>query len=262
MEDGDRRMVEEVGVALKKLPWCGGISSFPKHMEITDLWRFLGPRWLSNENEDVLMHLLRYELDSAGCTGVELANESGLFAKKLIQAYHTHKTATDQADTYAYSRGFQWIRKIGHALAMHKCRHLAALANLTENHWIAILVDVDKHTIRYGDSMGSWCNMDAELKAALRWWTQFHTGYDFTITDLPITEQPAGDGYPCGLLSWNALEAYLLGNPDLLVDKRKLMIERFCAFLRVINIHNDQVSISSVILLKVAHLTSVISNHQ
>ena len=113
---------------------------------------------------------------------------------------------------------------------------LATIANVNRNHWIALILDFNEAKILYGDSLGG--QISAELRDILGWWTYLHSGKNFSYAQLPTTQQE--DGYSCGLLTWNALAAFLLKSIALM-DPRHVVEERLKVLLRVVERHNDLV---------------------
>ena len=114
---------------------------------------------------------------------------------------------------------------------------LATIANIGDNHWMALILDFKSLTILYGDSTGG--TIDEDTERALTWWIQHHTGKLFTTSCLPITRQQ--DSHSCGILAWVALAAFLFPERYALVEARVVADERLRMFLRVADRHNEMV---------------------
>ena len=102
------------------------------------------------------------------------------FIKKLTEVFQ-------KKEEYATKPAYTWIRKKGQELSTGVYETLATIANIDENHWVAVVLDFTGSRIQYGDSMG--VSIDEDLEAVLTWWTHQHTGRHFTISYLPITRQ-------------------------------------------------------------------------
>jgi hypothetical protein len=58
---------------------------------------------------------------------------------------------------------------------------------------------------------------------------------------MPVTRQ--WDGHSCGLLAWLALDSFLLGHQDALIESKDVADGRLKVFLQIIQRHEDEVSI-------------------
>ena len=86
--------------------------------------------------------------------------------------------------------------------------------------------------IQYGDSTGQ--PIEQGLKTIITWWTFYHTGVQFSYTNLLIGIQR--DGYSCGMLAWDALRYQLAGPSPLVtrIDPSQPSDERLKMFLRLV----------------------------
>jgi hypothetical protein len=72
------------------------------------------------------------------------------------------------------------------------------------------------------------------MMKAIEWWTNFHTGCQFSRGSLKITNQE--DGYSCGLLALNAIAHRANPKTYLLIDQTDVENERL-RVLKVIACH-------------------------
>jgi len=82
---------------------------------------------------------------------------------------------------------YAWIQKKGQEISTGVYEMLATIANINQNHWVAVVLDFKESRIRYGKSMGG--SIDEDLEVMLTWWSHQHTGRHFTTSYLPITWQ-------------------------------------------------------------------------
>jgi hypothetical protein len=90
------------------------------------------------------------------------------------------KLAYKSCERYATDSRFQWVHVTGETLAGGMRQELEFIANIDDNHQVAVVLDFKNHLILYGDSMG---NLPSEkLLDALKWWTHLHTGKNFEVS--------------------------------------------------------------------------------
>jgi hypothetical protein len=219
-------LVTNVYAVLAGLPWNGQLSG--RKIPITTLSAYMTTEWLSDEHESQMLELLRQDLLRTALNS-EVEVEEIHFIPLLCNAYSNRSQ-------YPMDRHWTWLREKGHAIAtpmgVRRQGQAVALSNVGGNHWVAIVLDFEKATIQYGDSLGGHIN--EQLKDVLGWWTHYHTGHIFTHFNLPITRQH--DSHSCGLLAWNALAAYLLEGTELL-RPADVVEERLKVLLRVVDHH-------------------------
>jgi hypothetical protein len=203
-----REMAEQASNMLSVLPWGrnrpDGLSngSDPIHT----LWRYLGPNWLSDSEQNEMLELLRERcLDSPEkCTQFRIENTH--FTDKLLEAFDAG------TDVYRDKSSFAWLRHVGMDLAQERSTvitvvHLGALNDTP--HWVPLIIQKTK--ICFGDSFGT--GIPEKLQAACLWWLRQHhvaKTVDPSIHALPITAQI--DQHSCGILTDNALDYYVNGS--------------------------------------------------
>ena len=140
-------------------------------------------------------------------------------------------------DRYAMASSYAWLQVKGQELAMGVLEMLATIANIGDDHWIALILDFKSLTILCGDSMGG--TIDEDIERALTWWIQHHTRKHFTTSCLPITCWQ--DSHSCGILAWVALAAFLFLERNALVEARVVADKRLRMSLQVADCHNEMV---------------------
>jgi hypothetical protein len=76
-------------------------------------------------------------LASNGGSKIIIPNETALFTPKLIAAFHQKEKYLEQ------DPAFMWLGRIGEALASREKEILGFIAHVGENHWVAVMVDVE-----------------------------------------------------------------------------------------------------------------------
>jgi hypothetical protein len=194
-----RARAEQALELLEHLPWAGTIAGFsPGDLPIVRLASFLNQDWLTGEQIDMLIALLQSEIALSHEFKVYLPGSTSGFSKKLVTEYELR----DKPDHVPSS----WLGKVSDMVRESKKDVLGFVANVRNNHWVAIAIDVKYGLIWHGDPMMN--KIDYELEQALRWWASKEFAKEFVVCDMPVVEQ--GDGYSCGVLAWCALRAFLL----------------------------------------------------
>jgi hypothetical protein len=230
--DDTKVMIKQVYNALACISWASNIQGFSASITTDHLATYLTKGWFSDEHENQMLYLLRQEVRrERGDDGIDICDT--FFIKKLVDL---HQDAGGP-ERYATAPAYAWLRAKGQELATGVLEMLATIANIGDNHWIALVIDFKNSRILYGDSMGG--TRDEGIKNALTWWIGHHTGRDFAESYIPITRQR--DGYSCGILSWLALAVFLLPESYSLPEAGVVADERLQMFLRVSDRHNAKV---------------------
>ncbi|KAJ7843603.1 hypothetical protein B0H14DRAFT_3688863 [Mycena olivaceomarginata] len=170
--------------ALENLQWDGVTKGVKASCSISDLASWFTTDWLNTDHMDQLLELLAADL--GGGNGSTVVVETTYFVLKLAQAY-------SDPEEYRTGVGFEWLRQLGETLAMGKRTRMGGIANISDNHWIALAIDTEAETIGYGDG----------LRSHIDWWIHQHLGLQFKWTDLPIPKQI--DAHSCGVLAYLSL---------------------------------------------------------
>ncbi|KAF8229607.1 hypothetical protein L208DRAFT_1017948, partial [Tricholoma matsutake] len=212
------KLLDDVTNALNCNSWGGTLQGFEIAIGTHYISAYATQAWLSRK-------MMELRISTSG--NVKYTQ----FPTKLSFAYTSQKK-------YAEGQEFWWACMEGEKLARGVCCKVGMIANINVNHWVAIVLDFANHLILYGDSLHQLHHHD--LIIVLEWWMHHHTGFTFEVKDLLVSHQT--DGYSCGLLAWNALVIYFLGEKGYLlikpedVDNKRLMV-----MLHIIERHNDQV---------------------
>jgi hypothetical protein len=230
--DDTRSLIKQVHSALACISWAGKLKGFSASITTDHLATYLTKNWFTDEHENQMLYLLQKEVSrTRRGEGIEVCDT--FFTKRLLDI----QKQADKPDHYASSAHYAWLREKGQELATGVLDMLVTIANIGDNHWVAVVLDFKSSRILYGDSMGG--SIDEDVETALTWWIQQHTGRQFTKSYFPITRQR--DGYSCGILAWNALAVFLLPETYSLVDAGKVGDERLRMFLQVSDRHNSKV---------------------
>ncbi|KAJ7113748.1 hypothetical protein C8R43DRAFT_839919, partial [Mycena crocata] len=192
-------LVEEAELILSMMPWA---FSKPQGLSDTEpfhnLWRFLGPNWLSGSNQNDMLELLRQYVASDPILARKFRIQGTSLGPKILEAYEAG------AEAYKKAQSFRWIRD----LASDIIRNQAALITTThlgeiddQPHWVSLVFDMSQpeHQVLYGDSFGQ--PIPPALLTACRWWISQHTDTSLVLDKLPMG--PQTDGFSCGMLADN-----------------------------------------------------------
>jgi hypothetical protein len=230
------KLIGGVMDTLAILPWAGNIKGFESEEPIYELARYTTNDWLTNVHESQMLNLLKKKIHRIP-GGFKIKIENTYFYGFLQKAYKTHQTKEYETNKY-----FIRACKIGHALFSGLRRQVAFLVNINGNHWVAVILDFKHDLILLGDLLDQ--NKHA-MTDILEWWTEHHSGCQFTVQPLAITHQQ--DIFSCGLLSFNALAHHFLPNLYPLIDAMLVANGRLEMMLEVIEQHLNQVHTPSLL---------------
>lgn len=230
----DHGLIQDVYDALNILPWSENVRGFSNIEPLHKLAIYLSPKaWFSDVHQHQSIDLLRRDLRLSRTSGIIV--ESLSFFGKLKQAFRQR----DHEVAYGTQKEWEWVRGVGKALADGKAKTLGLILNVNENHWVAMVIDFEHSRFLYGDPKG-WAPND-EVVDVIDWWTMYHAGIQFTQGFLKTSPQSVNDNHNCGMLASNALAHHCLPDMHPLVDVRRLEEEQLRMFLRVVELHHDQV---------------------
>ena len=237
-----RRKQHEAISLLTELPWKYQI---PKTMgdHISDLALFCSEEWLKAPQVDTMLEILRDHLRSERIQG---AVKNVSFLQKLVKIYrHTCNTYAND-DSAAFIRDFMEKLKtgdvsvVGLAVAVRYTGGETQLPfgeDIISNHWCSFVIDINKHTIHYGDSLGT--APPPELLEVLNWWLGLSFPTPFSLIDLPVTQQT--DTFSCGVFAVNALSHYFLPSMSPLLPNGLCLPARVEALIGAVNLLKRQV---------------------
>ncbi|KAF8231040.1 hypothetical protein L208DRAFT_1423658 [Tricholoma matsutake] len=204
-----KSLIKKVYDKLACISWASDINGFPATITMNHLATYLTKNWLSDEYENKMLHLLRWEvLSKRGEDGISISDTS--FKKNLLM----------------------YIRWSTGQNIMQQCATTPGSKKRDKNWQLASLTCL----ILYGNSMGG--TIDEDIKNALTWWIHHHTGRHFNSSFLPIMYQR--DGHSCGILAWIALATFLFPKTYSLVDAGAIADERLRMFLQVAEHHSEK----------------------
>ncbi|KAJ7229346.1 hypothetical protein C8J57DRAFT_994462, partial [Mycena rebaudengoi] len=227
------QLVAKICAALQNIYWSGIIRGFEYPEEIIGLSLYASRDWFTDVQETQMLDLLRSDMLTSGRA---LQDEIGeIWMMEFIKA--AWRERADYVDPVAKPKHFNRARTLGEALASGEREQLGMMGNLQNRHWIAVVVDAKAGSILYGDPFKF--PPDEETRSALKWWTTYHTGHNFTWGDLEVPDQK--DGFNCGILSFNGLGRHFLPDRYPLIDGNGSgpADARLEMMLRIINRHLD-----------------------
>ena len=129
------------------------------------------------------------------------------FSQKLYSIF-AQPDANEREKQYSLAT---WMHAIGDDLAAKRWKSIAMIFNIEvggsgPNHWIAVIADVERKAILYGDPLGK--APPQALVVALQNWTAALTKTAFSVDNLPSPKQ--NDGHSCGILAVMAIGHYYL----------------------------------------------------
>ncbi|KAE9398749.1 hypothetical protein BT96DRAFT_821530, partial [Gymnopus androsaceus JB14] len=212
----------------------GSVQGFNNPEPIVLLSRYVSASsWFSDIEQNQMLDLLHWDLlfDPEG----KKTELQGLdFFQKLLEGFQGK-------ETYGEGRTFARARGIGHALATGSRNTIGMMINLDNEHWVSLVCDFWNETILYGDSLKH--AMPDSVKEVIDWWTFNHTGKEFTHLNLEVPKQT--DFHSCGLMAFYSLTVFLFPNTYHMINPKNVDSECLKMLLRVINRHQDYVSINN-----------------
>jgi hypothetical protein len=208
--------------SLRQVPWnyhaCD--TELKNALDISDLALLCSERWLGIAQMDTMSAVLNDRL--ASCQ-IQVSVQPNNFFQKLLASYRWAR------DTYSTDKPTNFIHQLADnlksgtvlftctAVAVHLTGNGAIFPEgqeIPSNHWCALIINVNQHTLHYGDPMGS--PPPAELVAVMAWWLNLSFCEAFTFQMLPITQQ--ADSCSCSILTINALSHYFIPSTFLLLN--------------------------------------------
>ena len=85
------------------------------------------------------------------------------------------RMAYQDQEGYMKEKRYRRLHALGQAFGVGEHDQLALLTNLTNNHWVALVIDFKREGVFYRDSLGK--GVGTELQEVLDWWIYLHTGW-------------------------------------------------------------------------------------
>ena len=244
-----QRKSQEVIDILRELPWKYRTpdKELDNALDISDLALFCSEEWLGSAQMDAMSAVLNDQLSSIQ---VQASVQPNNFFQKLLATYRfSHEKYFTELSTYYFLRKIADNLKSGAlsvlstAIAVRLTQNGVILPEGQQspsNHWCALIIDVNQHTLHYGDPMGS--PPPAELVDVMSWWLGLSFTEGFTFRKLPITQQT--DDRSCSVFTINALAHYFIPSVPLLLNGPPCLLARTDMLIKTINLLKKRVSCS------------------
>ncbi|KAJ7190360.1 hypothetical protein GGX14DRAFT_380144, partial [Mycena pura] len=207
------------------LPWDTPLRGFHES-DSSGLVNFCIPTaWLKTSQINQMLELMdddRWELDFRGIRVVPSDH-----AARLVSIYNVDGLG------YETSPRHHDLRELGEAFAGGFAKLLATVANVDEDHWVAIVVDFVSRKTSYWDSAKR--PICTKIRAAYDWWFHQHHGTEFEWKALPSVLQL--DGHNCGLVATNRIAHYIDPHKYPLLDPKACSDERLRILGRILDRH-------------------------
>ncbi|THH14089.1 hypothetical protein EUX98_g9651 [Antrodiella citrinella] len=200
-----------------------------------ELTTWCSHEWLSDIHVDQMLAILIYDiLSHLPISRHKILPMSN--TNKIVQLYHLRHAPNAQYPSDAKPTRF--IHDVGTSLQCGRLRSIGGIFHVNNNHWVALVADVEEKIIYYGDSLDYSTSSAYDYVAgkvhaqAVAWWLGVH-GIDGMLFDrLPISLQD--DGYSCGLMSLNALAHHYLPKRHPLIHTSYVDVSRMDVLYRII----------------------------
>lgn len=213
-----RLLAEDAKAFLAALPWDSDT--------VQSMWHYLGPHWTTSSQQNDLLDVLSDHI------AAQPDLSDWLQAKNLALSAKIMEAAAQTADTYQTAQSFKWLRALGEDIIHHQQIVLTLHHLGKENpHWVALIIDGDHQTIRYGNSYG--VEIPPRLFNACQWWLSQHGSTPFAVEMLPITTQHSKDTSSCGFLAQNSLDHFAFPDTVPLITSMEIKAARVKTFLLI-----------------------------
>ncbi|KAF7334113.1 DDE-1 domain-containing protein [Mycena venus] len=212
---------------IQVLPWDSRLRGFTNRNTLADLSSYCNRSWLHAPHIDQMLELLEAE-------GLNL-EDNGIRVLPCDHAERIMDLYGNKTESYLFDPQYLDLRNLGAEFATGGHKKLCTIANIHNDHWVALVINFVAETVHYGDSFGEGFN--ASLRGAYDWWIEQHTDKKFTWVRMPIT--PQTDGHSCGILALNSLAHYLDANRFPLLNMAEVANERLRVLSKTIDQHNS-----------------------
>lgn len=217
-----RKLCQSAQNVLLYLLWSGNVYGFPDTL-VPTLFLALYPssNWLATSHIDQQLLLLRQSLMRSGIHNYEVLGPDFF---NLVQNMY------DARNSVPYIPGSsRYLSGVGDDVLNGNRQVLCGVGNVNNNHWVALVIDIEQQGIYYGDSLRG---NETRLKNAIQWWIEAHTHLKLEIRDLDIASQ--SDGFNCGIYALNTIEHLIFPkeNPLLTSESIALSQDRLSRFIK------------------------------
>ncbi|KAK7034269.1 hypothetical protein R3P38DRAFT_2519179 [Favolaschia claudopus] len=163
------------------LPWASGLRGFDE-CGVEGLVNFCTPKaWFRTAEVNQMLELV----DNANLSSRGIKVLPSDFPRNLVQLHR------DEGLEYITASRHRHLRQLGEDSVNGVVNQFATVANVDDDHWVALVIDFGSKTVRYFDSLNNPIN--AELREAFDWWIDQHHAAQFDWVCVPCTQQ--GDSY-------------------------------------------------------------------
>ncbi|EPS95015.1 hypothetical protein FOMPIDRAFT_1133265 [Fomitopsis schrenkii] len=198
-------IVADTRLLLSRIPWHARIRGLESEPYTHFLATYLSRNWMASDHINAYLEVVQDKI---------VASPQYQRDRCRVQICHTYFTQildSHYEEAQRQKGGIvpsdcvlpEWMLVDRDA---HTAGHLSSLGlvfNLNNRHWVSVVIELDTHTILYGDSLKA--EMPSDLAAKLHWWLRLFSPTTFDTRPLPCTTQALMDTYSCGLLSSNAV---------------------------------------------------------
>ena len=231
---------------LRSVPWKYRTpdKELDNALDICDLSLFCSESWLGNAQMDAMSAVLNSHLTASQ---IQASVHSNNFFQKLLASYRFGREPYPTEPSTLFLRNIADSLKSGNesvactAVAVRLTQNGAILPEGQQspsNHWCALLIDVKRRTLHYGDPMGS--PPPPELIGVTNWWLGLSFMEEFSYQALPITRQT--DSFSCSIFTINALAHYFFPSIPLLLDGPQLLFARIDMLVKTVDLLKKCVS--------------------
>ena len=230
-----------INLLTRELPWKYRIpdKELGNALDISDLAPFCLEEWLGNAQMDAMSAVLNDQLFSSSVqvqASVQTVQPNNFFQKLLSTYRFSREGYSTEPSTHFLPKIADNLKSgvlpvLSTAIAVRLTQNGVILPEGEQspsNHWCALIIDTNRHTLHYGDPMGS--PPPAELVGVMAWWLGLSFTEGFTFQTLPITRQT--DAISCSIFTINALAHYfnplvplLLNGPSCLLARTDMLIK-------------------------------------
>ncbi|PPR06307.1 hypothetical protein CVT24_001091 [Panaeolus cyanescens] len=237
---------ERVLTALKWLPWNSpmafkGIKGRAIYNTL-QLTGFLGSGWLTDTHIDIMLEVLPEQSPNVSQPRNAIAIPMSFYHLITFRLdYHLSQPKDKMRDSY--------LGKLANQIKESNVHRLYFPVHVNNNHWVAGRIDFENKTISYADSLSVFGGIHSKFHKQLTRWLRFWFGKSFakSRSKIPFVHARQSDSFSCGIITLNAIEHALSGEP--LWTDAKATFERLKWFLRAIDFLAANLNPTSVSLL-------------
>ena len=183
------------------------VHRFFMRPDALDLTPFLSRKWLGSIQEDLMLELIRDEVSAATKTfGAHLFLQLA-FSERIVYIF----SQSDPEKREELYKAAKWMHSTGKTLSAGRLKSIALIFNINLDnagayHWVTVIINIEKESILYGDSINK--EPPTSLITVLRCRISLYLNTTFSIEKLASLHQK--DGYSCGILAAMVIGHYYL----------------------------------------------------